>query len=79
MVKYRFRGHHSVFTQQSFADARCDDPNCDNPDCVTLFLHPRCHDEGLWVQYRKTTGHLTITCRACDEEVATFLVAKGAA
>ena len=62
-------------TQAVLDTFQCDDPECET-DHGMLSLVAKCHPEaGLIVDYCKAHGIIACRCNACDNLIATILVA----
>lgn len=63
-------------TQKALRPLGCGMPDCDH-DHSTLFLVGACHPgAGSVVEYTKATGVLSVSCKACDRQIAELMVAK---
>lgn len=53
----------------------CDIPGCDCRN-EEIFVHPRCHNDGLYVSYNPKSGLVHLTCRRCEAPVLNIVPAS---
>ena len=65
-----------ALTQNELNPMGCCTPGCTDDHSV-LYMHPRCHDEGIEARYEKQSGHFIVSCAVCEREVIRVLVCGG--